>query len=419
MIRHWKSILFFLTLCFLLQGVSGCTVSQTPKGMEPVLVGKENPIFDKSFEQLSLKDIDLKNMWMERESFGDRENVAIHNNTFADIAESVKAGVVNIYTRNLEEKEARFGVSPNDILPIRIPFLSYLFDIIPFKVPIPYKSEGFSLGSGFIINEQGYILTNAHVIMNATDIRVVLSEGGKEYPAKIVGADRITDTALIRIEPDHLLTALFLGNSDGLRIGEMVMAIGNPLGLQHSVTSGIVSATERVSPGLNEKLLDFIQTDSAINPGSSGGPLVNLHGEVVGINTAMVTQAQSIGFAIPINTVKKVMPMLVLGNAERGWLGVQAVPLMPDKAFELKYPHDEGGVLVVEVEKNSPAEKSGIKPNDIIMKLNDQPVGRFVMLRRELLGLTPESDLTLTIFRDGAVLEMKSTLEQKEKEEKQ
>ena len=146
-----------------------------------------------------------------------------------------------------------------------------------------------------------------------------------------MGADRITDTALILIQPDHLLTVLPLGNSESLRIGEMVLTIGNPLGLRHSVTSGIVSATERISPGLSEKLVDFVQTDSAINPGSSGGPLVNLYGEVVGINTAMISNAQSIGFAIPINTVKKVMPMLVLGKTERGWLGVQAVPLMPNK----------------------------------------------------------------------------------------
>ena len=415
MIRPLKSFLFWMTLCFGVQLVSGCTVSQTPRGMEKELVGKDDPIFDHSFEQLSLKDIDLKNMWMQRETFEDRDNVVIHNNTFADIAERIKAGVVNIYTRNVEEKEARFGISPNDILPIRIPLLSYLFDIIPFKVPIPYKTEGFSLGSGFIINEQGYILTNAHVIQNATDIRVVLSEGRKEYPAKIVGADRITDTALIRIEPDHMLTVLPLGNSERLRIGEMVLAIGNPLGLQHSVTSGIVSATERVSPGLNEKLLDFIQTDSAINPGSSGGPLVNLHGEVVGINTAVVSQAQSIGFAIPINMVKKVMPMLVLGKTERGWLGVQAVPLMPEKAFELKYPH-EGGILVVAVEKDSPAEKSGIKANDIIVNLNGHPVGRFILLRRELLALTPGAELILTIFRDGTIREIRSILEKKEKE---
>ena len=405
---------YWIAISFLMAQWGGCTVAPSPRGMDAVLVSDDDPIFDKSFEELSFEDIDLKQMWVEREISGERDNVVIYNNTFADIAEMVKGGVVNIYTRNLEEREARVGVSPNDI--VRIPLLSYLFDIIPFKVPIPYNTEGFSLGSGFIINEQGYILTNAHVIHNATDIRVVLSEGRREYPAKIVGKDRITDTALIRIEPDHLLTILPLGNSDRLRIGEMVLAIGNPLGLRHSVTSGIVSATERIAPGLNEKLVDFIQTDSAINPGSSGGPLVNLYGEVVGINTAMISKAQSIGFAIPINTVKKVMPMLVLGKTERGWLGVQAVPLMPNKAFELKYPH-EGGVLVVAVEEDSPAEKAGMKPDDIIMALNGHPVGRFLMLRRELLSLSPGVQLDLTVFRNGAMLEIKSTLEKKEKED--
>ncbi len=401
-------------LLMLAHSLWGCTVSQSPRGMDAVLVSEDDPIFDKSFEELSFEDINLKHMWVERDFFTDRENITIHNNTFADVAERVKGGVVNIYTRNLEEKEARVGVSPNDI--IRIPLLAYLFDIIPFKVPIPYNSEGFSLGSGFIINEQGYIITNAHVVHNATDIRVVLSEGKREYPAKIVGADRVTDSALIRIEPDHLLTVLPLGNSDHLRMGEMVLAIGNPLGLRHTVTSGIVSATERITPGLNEKLVDFIQTDSAINPGSSGGPLVNLYGEVVGVNTAMISKAQSIGFAIPINTVKMVMPMLVLGKTERGWLGVQAVPLMPNRAFELKYPH-EGGVLVVAVEKDSPAEKAGMKPDDIIMGLNGHPMGRFLLLRRELLSLSPGTQLSLTIFRNGTIMEIKSTLEKKEKEE--
>jgi len=142
---------------------------------------------------------------------------------------------------------------------------------------------------------------------------------------------------------------------------------------------------------------------------------VNLHGEVVGINTAVVSKAQSIGFAIPINTVKTVMPMLVLGKTERGWLGVQAVPLMPNRAFELKYPH-EGGVLVVAVEKESPAEKAGMKPDDIIMGLNGHPVGRFLLLRRELLSLSPGTQLSLTIFRNGTIMEIKSTLEKREKE---
>jgi len=160
---------------------------------------------------------------------------------------------VNLYTRRLEEREMKFGISPNDILPIKIPLVSTLFDIIPFKVPIPYVTDGYSLGSGFIVNKQGYILTNAHVVHNATDIRVVLSEGRRDYPAKIIGMDRVTDTALIKMESDVTLTVLPLGDSDSLRTGEMVIAMGNPLGLRHSVTLGIVSAKERIAPHLHEK----------------------------------------------------------------------------------------------------------------------------------------------------------------------
>ena len=401
------SILLLLTLI-----ITGCTISPTPKETGKSLVSKEAPIFDKRFRNVSFQDLNLENLWVERGNRENRENITIHNNTFAEISERVKAGVVNIYTRRLEEREAKFGISPNDLLPFKIPLVSSLLDIIPFQVPIPYKTEGFSLGSGFIINEQGYILTNAHVIKNSTDIRVVLSEGKIEYPAKIIGIDRMTDTALIKTEPDSMLTVLPLGDSDSLRTGEMVIAMGNPLGLTHSVTTGIVSATERVSPQLNGKYLDFIQTDSAINPGSSGGPLLNLYGEVVGINTAIVSPAQLIGFAIPINTVKEVMPILVLGKTERGWFGVKAVPLSSKEAFELGYP-DEGGILVLEVEEESPAEKAGLKPKDIIVELNGQSLKNFLFFRRKLLGLAPGHQIHLTIFRDGKTEAISSTLVRK------
>ncbi|MBW1779476.1 MAG: trypsin-like peptidase domain-containing protein [Deltaproteobacteria bacterium] len=391
----------------------GCTTVAPDSGkMGKDLVSDEDPVFDKRFRDLSFKDLDLRRLWIERGPKETREDVPIHNNTFAEITDACRHGVVNIYTNRLEEKEARFGLSPNDILPFRIPIISNLFDVIPFKVPIPYRDKGFSLGSGFIISEQGYILTNAHVIHNATDIRVVLSAGKREYPAKIIGADRITDTALVKIEPDHLLPVLPLGDSDALRVGEMVLAIGNPLGLRHSVTFGIVSAKERVTPMLNEDLVDFIQTDSAINPGSSGGPLLNFYGEVVGINTAVVSQAQSIGFAIPINTVKDVMPMLVLGKTERGWFGVRAAPLTGKKASEMGYP-DDGGILVLEVDKGSPAQKAGIQPDDIIVKLNGQPLGSFLLFRRKLLSLTPGHDIHLTLFRGGKTREIWSTLGKK------
>jgi serine protease Do len=312
----------------------------------------------------------------------------------------------------VEEKEARIGISPNELLPITIPIISHILDIIPFKVPIPFRSEGISLGSGFIINDQGYILTNAHVIHNSLDIRVVLSENRKEYPAKIIGIDHLTDTALIKIEVDFPLSPIPLGDSDQLKTGEMVLAIGNPLGLKHSVSSGILSAKERISPNPNDKYVNFLQTDSAINPGSSGGPLINLYGEVVGINTAIVSNAQLIGFAVPINTAKEVMPLLVLGKPERGWFGAMAQPLTLDEAVELDYDSDHG-LIVTGVEPDSPAQKAGLKANDIIVKFNGQAIDDFIIFRRKLLGLTPGANIQLTIFREQKVIEVSSTLVQK------
>ena len=406
--RTWLPLLllFFFILA------SGCTVSPRPKNLEKPLVSDDNPIFDNRFQGLSYQDLDFRKMWVEGKEGKNGKNVPIHNNTFAEIVEKVKGGVVNLYTRGLVEKDMKFGISPNDILPFRIPLVSALFDILPFQIPIPFRTEGFSLGSGFIINEQGYILTNAHVVHNATDIRVVFSEGTREFPAKIIGLDRVTDTALIKMESNVSLTVLPLGDSDRLRMGEMVIAIGNPLGLRHSVSFGIVSATERVSPTLNEKLVDFIQTDSAINPGNSGGPLINFHGEVVGINTALVSKAQSIGFAVPINTTKEVMSMLVLGKTERGWFGATAAPLGYSKAVELGY-QDEGGVLVLAVDKGSPAAKAGIEPKDIIMELDGQHLINFQFFRRKLLGYAPGHKIHMVVFRDGETREISSRLVKK------
>jgi serine protease Do len=404
-----SALILRLLFLLLLPGLFGCTTSPaTTKETGESLVHQEHPIFDKRFKTLSFKDIDLRNLWVEG---GDHTNdrIPIYSNTFAEIADTVKDGVVNLYTRRLEEKETKFGVSPNDILPFRIFIISDLFDIIPFKIPIPFEDEGFSLGSGFIINQQGYILTNAHVIHNATDINVVLSGGKQQYSAKIIGADRLTDTALLKIEPDSFLKILPLADSDTLKTGEMVLAMGNPLGLRHSLTSGIISAKERVYPELNDKLVDFIQTDSAINPGNSGGPLLNLHGEVVGINTALVSKAQSISFAIPINTVKEVMPMLVLGETERGWFGAKVAPLTIQQALDLNYTK-EGGILVLEIEKDSPAEKALLQEKDIIVEMNGEPLKSFVIFRRKLLGLAPGSTMHLTVFKDGKTREISSTL---------
>jgi len=389
--------------------LNGCSVSPKPKESTESLISADSPIFDKRFQEVSFKDLNLENFWVEREDQKKMESIPITNNTFADHTDKVKNGVVNIYTLRIEERNAKFGISPNDILPFRIPLVSTIFEIIPFQVPISFNTQGLSLGSGFIINEQGYILTNAHVVQNALDIQVLLSEGTKGYPAKIIGMDRLTDTALLKIEADQPLTALPLGDSDRLRMGEMALAVGNPMGLRHTVTSGLISAKERASSQPDDKFAFFIQTDSAINPGSSGGPLINLHGEVIGINTAIVSDAQLIGFAVPVNTVKEVMPLLVLGQTERGWFGAKASPLSLEQAVELNY---SGGsaMWVEEVEKDSPAEKSGLQANDVIVKLNGQAMESFLIFRRKLLGLAPGKKIHLTIVRNGEEKEITSTL---------
>ena len=396
--------------------LTGCSVSQSAKQADKILVTSESPIFDKRFESVSLKDIDLENFWVHGDSSDDREPVPLDNHTFSRITGKVKQAVVNIYTIRVEERDVKFGISPNDLLPIRIPIVSNILDIIPFQVPIPFKSEGFSLGSGFLINREGYILTNAHVISNAVNIHVVLAEGKKEYPAKIIGIDRLTDTALIKIEPDFVPTVLPFGDSDKLQMGEMVLAIGNPLGFQHSVTSGLISAKERATPHAGNRYTNFLQTDSAINPGSSGGPLINLYGEVVGINTAIVEQAQLIGFAIPINTVKGVMGMLIIGKTERGWFGAHASPITAEEALELNYPESEG-MLIKGVDKDSPAEQSGLQINDIITGFNKEPITSLSIFRRKLLTLIPGQEIHLTIFRDGKTFEITSTLARKKTEE--
>ena len=412
LLSGWTILCGFIFLGML----AGCSVSKTAKPSSKVLVSPDSSIFDKRFESVSLKDINRETFWVHGDPSDEREPVPLDNHTFSRITEKVKQAVVNIYTIRIEEREAKFGISPNDLLPIRIPLISDILDIIPFQVPIPFKSEGFSLGSGFLINREGYILTNAHVIFNSINIRVVLSEGKKEYPAKIIGIDRLTDTALIKIEPDFTPTVLPFGNSNNLRMGEMVLAMGNPLGFRHTVTSGLISAKERLAPTTGDRYSNFLQTDSAINPGSSGGPLVNLYGEVVGINTAIIAGAQLIGFAIPINTVKDVMGMLVTGKTERGWLGASAAYMKPEEALELNYPESEG-IIIKDVEKNSPAEQSGLKANDIIIGFNKEPISNLYLLRRKLLALIPGQEIHLTIFRDGKTFEITSTLARKITEE--
>ncbi|MGV7221055.1 MAG: S1C family serine protease [Nitrospinales bacterium] len=420
----WKKILpknnsffnFFAFACILL--FAACTVSPSPKADQKQLVKDDAKVFDKRFKEISFTDLNLKDFWENGISNIDREAVPINNKTFAKVLSEVKDGVVNIYALQVQEHDARFGISPSDLLPLKIPIISSLMDIIPFKVPVPYKSQGISLGSGFIINSKGYILTNAHVVFNAVDIRVVLAGGQKEIPARIIGMDSLTDTALLKVEAGFPMHSLPLGYSDEIQVGEMVIAIGNPLGLNHTITSGLISANDRYVPGKKSHAVNFIQTDSAINPGSSGGPLINMYGEVVGINTAIISDAQLVGFAVPVDTVREVLPMLVLGKTERGWFGASVGPLKSKDAISSGY-NKETGIVVNEVKKESPAEISGLKPMDIIIEMNNLPMDSFNLFRRKLLGMSPGEKIEMIVFRQGELVKISSALIEKSVEPKE
>lgn len=290
---------------------------------------------------------------------------------FSELAEKVRDGVVNIQTSKTIKGGGRvfrhfFGGPSGKQNPFE-----------DFFGPEPGgegPSEGFqqkSLGSGFITDREGYIVTNNHVVENADEIKVKLANG-KEFDAKVVGRDPKTDLAVIKIQGSSDLHPLTMGNSDDLKVGNWVVAVGSPFGLEQTVTAGIVSAKGRtIGAGPYD---NFIQTDASINPGNSGGPLINTRGEVVGINTAIIASGQGIGFAIPVNMAKNVVPQLKdKGKVARGWLGVGIQEVTPELAqsFNMK---DKQGALVGEVFKDSPAEKAGIEQGDIIVEFDGKQI---------------------------------------------
>jgi serine protease Do len=273
------------------------------------------------------------------------------------------------------------------------------------------RQRGKGQGTGFIIHKTGFILTNTHVIENADDIRVRLSDD-RELTAKLVGKDDRTDIALLKIEAGGDLPVAPLGNSDELQIGEWVMAIGNPFGLDHTVTAGIISAKGRrdVRPGGSQSgFYDFIQTDASINPGNSGGPLINTRGEVIGINTAMNAQAQGIGFAIPINMVKVIAPLLKQhGRAPRSWLGVypQSITASLKKAFNLG---DTKGALLSDVVADSPAAVAGLQSGDVVSEFDGRSIRRADDLMWLVATAPAGKKLGMTVSRAGKVFKVEVT----------
>ena len=317
-----------------------------------------------------------------------------------------------VYARAAGERGAYRASSRPNLLPIRIPLLSAVLDYIPFQVPIPYKSEGFSLGSGFFINDAGFILTNAHVVQNATDVRVVRSgRTRKSMPAKIIGIDPLSDT---RVDPDRTPGPRRRSSPSeartALEVGEMVVAVGNPLGLNHTVTSGPGKrqGAHRSRRSRFARRLSANRLGDQI-PGSSGGPLLNLRGEVVGINTAIVSDAQNIGFAIPIDTVKRVKPLLVSGRSDRGWFGAAARPLEPGEAGPLGETNPDA-VIVDRVIPDSPAARSGLREGDVVRRVGGVEIPNFVVFRRQLIGMLPGQNVSMTLSRAGESVEIHSTL---------
>jgi serine protease Do len=322
---------------------------------------------------------------------------------FVDVAQAVKPSVVNIATTQKPRPvEGRRG--PQVPPQYRGPFEEF-FERFFGEQP---QRERHSLGSGVIMDARGYILTNNHVIEQADQIEVRLSDKRK-FQATVIGKDPKTDLAVIKIENAGDLPVARLGNSDRIRIGEWAIAIGNPFGLTQTVTVGVISAVGRADVGITT-YEDFIQTDASINPGNSGGPLVNLAGEVVGINTAIVASGQGIGFAIPVNMARQIATRLIAqGKIVRGWLGIGIQELTDELAAQFGVQPGDG-VLVGNVMPGSPAEKAGLKTGDIIQELNGVKITGVRQLQREVADSPANSQAVLAILRDKQRLTLAVTL---------
>ena len=265
----------------------------------------------------------------------------------------------------------------------------------------PVNQKRRSLGSGVIINADGYILTNEHVIGKAVRIKVTLV-GKQEFDGRLVGADKASDLAVIKIDPKEPLPYVEMGRSDDLMIGETVIAIGNPFGLQHTVTTGIISALNRsIKAGENTIYHDFIQVDSSINPGNSGGPLLNINGSLIGINTAIYQKAEGIGFAIPIDNAKRIINDLIsYGKVRRGWLGVSVQDMTPELLQYFKLDRHRG-VLVTRVFPGSPASRAGMKRGDVILKLDSHEISRKAEYQQRIGSYSLGNSIVFSVLREG------------------
>jgi S1-C subfamily serine protease len=323
-------------------------------------------------------------------------------NFVVEVVEKVEPAVVQITTaRTVETQVPEIFEDPF--------FRRFFGNNVP--VP-PQEREVRGIGSGFIINPNGQIVTNAHVVDKADRVTVVLNDG-RSFEGKVLGTDPLTDLAVVQIQADNLPT-IDLGNSDQVRPGQWAIAIGSPLGLQQTVTVGVISGVKRASNliGISDKRIDFIQTDAAINPGNSGGPLLNARGQAIGVNTAIVGGAQGLGFAIPINTAQEIAQQIIAkGNVEHPYIGIQMITLTPEIRQQINQDPNiripieaEEGVLIARVLPNSPAAQAGLRPGDIIQQIGEQAIANADEVRQLVEQAGVGGQLQVQIQRQGQTL---------------
>ncbi|OGC77556.1 MAG: hypothetical protein A2145_01070 [candidate division Zixibacteria bacterium RBG_16_40_9] len=341
---------------------------------------------------------------------------------FVAVAEKVSPAVVNISAKRVEERDYHDGYAPF----FDEEFFKRFFGYTPRKMPRKFESK--SLGSGFIFKEDGYVLTCNHVISRGKDGKVaekitVKLADGSEYRAEVIGRDKETDVAVLKINAKKDLPAVELGDSDDLKVGEWSAAIGNPFpqyGLDRTVTVGVISAKGRkglyFGEGETPAFQNYIQTDASINPGNSGGPLVNIRGEVIGVNAAITSPSGGnigIGFAIPINTVKQILPDLMgKGKVARGYLGISPRDIDSDLAESLNLTSTTG-VLVETVQPETPADKAGLKVGDVILKFNAKKVTGAEQFRNLVAETSPGSKVNLEVLREGKTLSLQTQLKER------
>ncbi|OGS92237.1 MAG: 2-alkenal reductase [Gallionellales bacterium GWA2_60_18] len=323
-------------------------------------------------------------------------------------AQKAMPAVVNIFTSTVVN-------APSNPL-LDDPYFRFFFGDPEDSEP----QDNSSLGSGVIVSHDGYILTNHHVVEAADQIEVALADGRKAK-AHVIGSDPETDLAVIKIELPGKLPAITFGHPEQARVGDLVLAIGNPFGVGQTVTMGIISALKRDHLGLNT-FENFIQTDAAINPGNSGGALVDANGDLIGINSAIYSPnggSLGIGFAIPTSTAKKTMEQIIqTGSVTRGWIGAGVQELTPELAesFELG---DTGGVLITEVIRNSPSEQAGIKPGDILVAIDSTPIRDWTVMLESIANMPPGKIATVRLMRDGKEISLQVTIGKRPKPRQQ